>query len=90
MCSHMRQAGPWQRILDRPRPMGAEGPWEGCQAVRCRPLAHLFRPAKPSGALHLDLRYERGFCYDCALAITAITTLTPFLAVYLVQIKSGV
>ena len=53
------------------------------------PLAHSFQPAKPSGALHLDLRSERGFCYDCALAITAITTQTPFLAVYPVQIKSG-
>jgi hypothetical protein len=53
------------------------------------PLVHSFQPAKPSGALHLDLRSERGFCYDCALAITAITTQTPFLAVYRVQIKSG-
>jgi len=54
------------------------------------PPAHVFRPAKPSGALHLDLRSERRFCYDCALAITAITTQTPFLAVYSVQIKSGI
>lgn len=38
---------------------------------------------------NLDLRSERGFCCDGALALTAITTQTPFLAVYPVQIKSG-